>query len=234
MPFAQAVNKKLDACGFPLCKGNIMAGNPQWCLTVAEWRRTFLRWIDDPQGEALLNACIFFDLRPIYGNEGLVERLRHSVLAAAADRPVFLRQMAEDALTRQPPLGTIRDFVYDASKEFPRTIDLKLHGSRPFVDSARVLSLGKGMPHTSTAERLRAVADAAYFGAESLAALVDGFYFIHLMRLRHQCDPGGPPGAENRIDPKRLNELDRQVLKEAFRQAKKLQNRLALDYRLRS
>jgi CBS domain-containing protein len=147
---------------------------------------------------------------------------------------MFLRQMAEDALARQPPLGTIRDFVYDASKEFPRTIDLKLHGSRPFVDSARVLSLAKCMPHTSTAERLRAVADAAYFGAESLAALVDGFYFIHLMRLRNQCDPGGPPGAENRIDPRRLNELDRQVLKEAFRQAKKLQNRLALDYRLRS
>ena len=37
---------------------------------------------------------------------------------------------------------------------------------------------------------------------------------------------------ENRVDPDKLNELDRQVLKEAFKQAKRLQSRLQLEYRL--
>ena len=36
----------------------------------------------------------------------------------------------------------------------------------------------------------------------------------------------------NRIDVSRLNSLDARILKEALRQARKLQNRVALEYRL--
>jgi CBS domain-containing protein len=232
LPFARTVNERLDACGFPLCKGNVMAGNPQWCLTLDAWRETFLRWIQVPEPQALLNAAIFFDLRPIYGNAALAERLRDTLLAAAADRPLFLRHMAENALGCRPPLGMIRDFVYDRSREFPHTLDLKMNGSRPFVDAARILGLAHGVPHTSTAERLRAVEDALQFGPEGMAAVIDGFYFVHLLRLRSQRSPGGAGAASNRVDPADLNDLDRQVLKEAFRQARKLQNRLARDYQL--
>ena len=37
---------------------------------------------------------------------------------------------------------------------------------------------------------------------------------------------------DNLIDPALLNELDRRILKEAFRQARKVQAKLALDYQL--
>jgi CBS domain-containing protein len=232
LPFARKVNERLDACGFSLCKGNVMAGNPQWCLTLDEWRRRFLDWIHVPEPVALLNAAIFFDLRPIYGQAALAERLRASLLAATRERPLFLRHMAANALQCRPPLGVIRDFVYDRSKEHPHTIDLKSNGSRPFVDAARILALANGVPHTSTAERLRGVADAARLDPGRLSAVVDAFYFVHLVRLRSQCRPGAAGAAANRIDPEELNELDRHVLKEAFRQAKHLQTRLALDYEL--
>ena len=36
----------------------------------------------------------------------------------------------------------------------------------------------------------------------------------------------------NRLDPDQLYELDRRILKEALRQARKLQRRLAMDYRV--
>ena len=45
-----------------------------------------------------------------------------------------------------------------------------------------------------------------------------------------QARAGQPLG--NHIDPDTLNELDRRILKEAFRQARKLQSRIALDYQL--
>jgi CBS domain-containing protein len=233
LPFARAVNDRLDACGFVRCRGDVMAGNPRWCMTLAEWTRTFSHWIHEPDPRDLLNAAIFFDLRPIYGSEVLAERLREWLLGAAAERPVFLRLMAENALQCRPPLGIFRDFVYDgASKELPHTLDLKMYGTRPFVDAARILSLAHRVPHTNTAERLRAADDAVGFGAESLAGVIDGFYFIHLLRLRNQCRPGVPAGGMNRVDPRDLNDLDRQVLKQAFRQARRLQARLALDYQL--
>ncbi|MBK7562923.1 MAG: hypothetical protein IPI21_00940 [Propionivibrio sp.] len=67
LPFAQAVNGALDACGFPLCKGNIMASNPAWCLSLQEWQLAFGEWMSKSQPEALLNSTIFFDFRPLYG-----------------------------------------------------------------------------------------------------------------------------------------------------------------------
>jgi CBS domain-containing protein len=63
---------------------------------------------------------------------------------------------------------------------------------------------------------------------------VDGFNFIHLLRLRNQFVRSTTPEAANRLDPRQLNALDRTVLKEALRQARKLQGRIALDYRIES
>jgi CBS domain-containing protein len=78
--------------------------------------------------------------------------------------------------------------------------------------------------------------------AEEVAAIVDAFHFIQLLRLRNQEDAaaadveGSDAQAEesypNRINPDELNELDRRILKEALRQARKLQSRLELDFQL--
>jgi CBS domain-containing protein len=231
LPFARAVNEALAACGFPLCNGNVMASNPQWCLTVDEWRRAFSRWLDRPDPEALLNASIFFDLRPVYGRAVLAERLREWLLPAAAARPLFLAAMARNALRHRPPLGRIRDFVFDRSKDFPHTLELKALGSRLFVDAARVLALARAVPHTSTAERLRAVAEAGGLDRAGVAAIVDGLHFIHLLRLRSQAGRTVSPEGANRVDPRRLNDLDRKILKEALVQARRLQARVALDFR---
>lgn len=231
LPFAESVNRKLDACGFPLCKGGIMAGNPEWCLSLEEWRAKFARWIQSPEPKALLNASIFFDFRPLYGDEELSDSLRDWLLDASGKAKLFLRLMTENALQCQPPLGLIRDFVYDNNKDFPHTIDLKMYGSRPFVDAARIFSLANNVAMTSTAQRLRGAAEATNLGAD-VEAMVDGFYFIQQLRLRHQQDLTGNDGGANRIDPDGLNELDRHILKEAFKQARKLQDKLRLDYRL--
>ena len=201
------MNRNLDACGFPLCRGDIMARNPRWCLTAQEWRSLFDGWIRNTEPEALLNASIFLDLRPIAGNAHLVGNLRASVLAQAADNGAFLRAMAETALRARPPLGLLADFGEDE-------IDLKALGTQPFVDAARVLALAAGSPETGTAARLRAA-------GENTA--VEAFHYLQMLRLRK---------LGNRIRVDELNEIDRRVLKESFRQAVRLQSRLRLDYRL--
>ena len=71
------------------------------------------------------------------------------------------------------------------------------------------------------------------FARDDVSAMVEGFYFIQQLRLNHQQNEGATASeTANRIDPARLNEFHRQMLKEAFKQAKKLQQRLKLDYRL--
>ena len=231
LPFAAEVNKRLDACGFPLCKGNVMASNPQLCLSVEEWHARFGSWLRSSTPQALLDATIYFDFRPIYGEEELAgelsEWLRHNIPSAT----LFLRFMAENALRARPPLGMIRDFSFDENKDYPHTIDLKASGARLFVDVARILALANGISATSTPERLRAAAEKGKVGRDDVGAIIDGFFFLQQLRLRVQQE-GTPMGLANRVDPEKLNELDRFVLKEALKQAKKLQGRIQMDYRL--
>lgn len=231
LPFAAEVNKRLDACGFPLCKGNVMASNPQLCLSVDEWHRRFGGWLRSATPQALLDATIYFDFRPIYGDEALAEELTEWLRKHIPGATLFLRFMAENALRTRPPLGMIRDFSFDANEQFPRTIDLKASGARLFVDVARILALANGIAETSTPQRLRAAAEKGKIGRDDIGAIIDGFFFLQQLRLRAQQD-GTPMGLANRVDPEQLNELDRFVLKEALKQAKKLQGRIQLDYRL--
>lgn len=230
LPFALEVNKRLDACGFTLCKGNVMASNPELCLTLEEWHGRFGSWLRSTTPQALLNSTIYFDFRPIYGAEELAGELRTWLRRHIPEATLFLRFMAEDALRSRPPLGMIRSFAFDKHDQFPRTLDLKANGVRLFVDVARILALANGIDETSTPERLRAAARLNKVG-DDVEAIIDAFFFVQRMRLRAQQE-GTPMGLANRIDPAKLNELDRLVLKEAFKQAKKLQGRLRMDYRL--
>jgi CBS domain-containing protein len=233
LAFALAVNQDLDRCGFPLCKGNIMASNPQWCLTLEEWKNQFSKWVRSPEPGALLNASIFFDFRSLFGNADLAEQMRRFLLAATGGNSLFLQAMARNALSVAPPLGTLRDFVTDLEPGHPGKIDLKKYGSRIFVDVARIYALATGVHNTNSVQRLRIASKRLAIRDEEVNAVLEALDFIQLLRLRHQYleDKPGVQG-DNLIDPNELNELDRRVLKESFRQARKLQTRLKLDYQV--
>lgn len=227
--FAREINENLAACGFPLCKGNIMASNPDLCLTLDEWRSRFGNWIREPDPQALLNASIFFDFRVLYGNERLGDHLRLWLNKSAKANSAFQRMMATNALQVLPPLGRIRDFVVDEDG----TIDLKKSGARLFVDVARIFALRTGVESSSTVQRLRRAAVKMGVPNDEVSAIIDGFHFIQLLRLRSQhLDSEHDDDRDNKVNPDTLNELDRRILKEAFRQARKLQLRLKLDYQL--
>jgi CBS domain-containing protein len=227
LPFAKAVNHTLDACGFPLCIGEIMASNPRWCLSLPEWKQQFAHWIRDPEPEALLNATIFFDFRALFGAEDLAERLRRHLLDLTRENARFFRMMAQQALEIEPPLGLLRDFVLEDEGEHAGTINLKKRGARLFVDAARVIGLATGVAHTSTAARVRVGGSRIHIAPAECDAVVEAFYFIQLLRLR-----GGTGEAANHLDPATLNEVDRRILKECFRQVRRMQTRVRLDYQL--
>ena len=232
LPFANAVNQTLDACGFPLCKGNIMAGNPQWCLSEGEWREQFGDWVRNPVPEALLNATIFFDFRGMWGDLSLADTLAKWLHAETSDNQRFLRMMAANALQSEPPLRFFGDFRTSGEKDERGTIDLKAQGTRIFIDVARIYALAQGAAHQNTAARLRITGTALRIRPDEIEAKVHAFYFLLLLRLRHQHLEAIHGSNPNRIRPEDLNELESRILKEAFRQARSLQRRLRLDYRL--
>ncbi|MEI6209013.1 MAG: DUF294 nucleotidyltransferase-like domain-containing protein [Desulfuromonadales bacterium] len=231
LPVARRFNQILDGLGFTLCKGNIMAGNPDCCLSFEEWQRRFADWIQTPTPEALLNANVFFDFRHLYGDATISDRLRLWLVEAVKMQPRFFLLMMENALERTPPIGFFRDFVVDDHKEHPNTIDIKQNGVTLFVDAARVYALACGVTRGNTRQRLLAVGDLKKWPQSEVNAWAEAFLFLQSLRIRNQLESRRNGGLmHNRLNPYELNNLDRKFFLESLRQAGALQKRLSSDF----
>jgi CBS domain-containing protein len=233
LPLADRINRALEECGFPLCTGGIMARNPECCLSFREWRDRFARWIEQSTPEHLLNATIYFDFRPIWGPDQQPGELRRWLLARVAPNGLFQRHLAANALRNSPPLGVFRDFRLSGSGAEANTVDLKVNGVTPFIDAARIFALARGVAATNTVERLQAASATGAFDAADGAAWTEAYDYVRLLRIRlNEEQERTGATLSNRIDPERLNDLDRRILREAFREAKRIQTRLTLTYQL--
>lgn len=234
LPLAQRVNKALDHVGFPLCKGNIMAGNPDCCLSFSEWQRRFNKWIAEPTPEALLNATIFFDFRHLNGPTEPSDRLRAWLAGACAGQNRFLTLLMENALQRTPPVGFFRDFVVEDHTDCQNSIDLKTSGVTLFVDAARVYALACGITRANTKQRLISAGDLKRWPQSEVNAWADSFSFLQSLRIRHQYElKRSGEVVHNRINPYELNNLDRKFFLEALRQAGKFQKQMSSDFSAR-
>ena len=238
LALARDVNQSLDACGYPLCPGQVMASNPACCLTTEEWAHRFSQWIDHGAPEDLLNASIYFDLRPLGGRAALAQPLQALLLRQAAASPRFLKQMADNVLRRRPALNW-RGALDTQDQGGHAMLDLKLQGTAVFVDAARLYSLAHGLPALGTRARLEAAAPLMHVAAQESEAWIAGFEFLQMLRLQgqiggHQAGVGVGATATaanpNLIDTATLNQIDRHMLKETMRIARRLQQRIALDY----
>jgi len=103
-------------------------------------------------------------------------------------------------------------------------LDLKFNGITPFVDAARIFGLAAGVSETATIRRLRAAGANWRMDEGEVAGWIDAFLYIQLLRLRLQHDQMESGQAlSNKVDPDTLNNLDRRILKEAFRQGRRIQ-----------
>ncbi|HPG78431.1 MAG TPA: DUF294 nucleotidyltransferase-like domain-containing protein [Piscinibacter sp.] len=235
LEFAREVNEGLDQCGYPLCKGNVMASNPECCLTPAEWLQRFGHWMEHGAPEDLLKASIFFDLRAVAGREELAAPLRELLTQRALQLPRFMKQLADNALTHRAPLNW-RGAIDVKALGGREVIDLKLQGTAIFVDVARLYGLAHGVAATGTRARLEAVGRALALEPQESESWVGAFEFLQLLRLQVQLDAGSreavsaPDGNANLVDVAALNDIDRRMLKESLRIARRLQQRMELDY----
>jgi CBS domain-containing protein len=227
--FAKEVNESLAQCGFPLCKGNIMAMNPDLALDARAWEARFAEWIDRGDPQSLLQANIFFDLRALWGNTQLANDLQTKILAHAAANQRFLKQLSDNALDTEPPLNWLGNLSATAEVNGKQVIDLKRFGVRPFVDGTRVLALAHEIAATNTVERLQALAAKGKVQTNEVREWTDAFGFLQSLRLRAQ-EKNQLPEMPNAIALDALTPMDARILKECFRQARKLQQRLAADY----
>ena len=232
LPFARIVNDELAECGFTLCKGNIMASNPKLCLSGAEWDDWFVHFIDASTPQNLVYSSIFLDMRSVFGPSEPVNELFQKVLVRIGKNALFQKMLAGNAFTRKPPLTMFRSFRYvtDGKKH---SLDLKRQGLAPFVEAIRVFALANGVAAANTLERMDDLARKGVFDAKDASAWHKSYSLIQALRMRaHNQMLENDEPLTNYIDADDLNPLDRRILREAFRQAQRLQQKLELTYQL--
>lgn len=233
LPLARAINQALDRCGLTLCKGNIMAGNPELCLSAQEWHQRFARIILDPEPENVLKATIFFDLRRLWGPDNGFDQLVRDLLSMVADSPRFQRMMAQTALSHRPQNSAMRAFLGQALGVGQALLDIKTEALTPFVDGARILALAQGIGEASTLERFRLLTERGVIERSDAEAYAKAYGYLQLLRMRqHQRQAQAGTPLSNRLDPASLDALDRRILRESLRQARHVQELLTFRYRL--
>ncbi len=224
----------LDAAGQVWCPGDMMAANPQWRMTRTEWLQTFRTWVGAPQPDALLNAQIYFDMRPLAGTRALADEVHAGAVAMAQAAPRLQAHLAALAVRREPPLGFFRGFVVERGGEYADTLDIKKGGTYPIMQMARLYALKAGVTEVGTRERLAAVAGGV-LSHKAAVNLTDAFDYLSSLALQHQSEQmraGKQP--DYHIAPDQLTSMNRENLRDAFGIVKKMQTALAQTHPVRS
>lgn len=211
----QVINLMVEA-GFSRCQGGVMASNPRWCRTDAEW----IAEIRDREhlmvGDNLLRALVLYDLRHVAGDKEICNRVRDVVFESSTteERSGSLRQLAEMVVATPPPLNFRGKFIVEKKGINEGEFDLKKRGLTPLRDAARVFALHYGLKtHHSTGGRWMELALTHPELAEVAQLARSGYDLL----LRFRSLTGLKRNDDGRfIDPSSLNRLEREQLANVF------------------
>ena len=201
---AESVCDGLDRLGYVYCPGEVMALNARWRVSLAQWKRHFDGWIDEPEPKSVMHSSIFFDMRCVHGDASLVDQLLEYATERAKSNRIFRRFMATNVLKHRPPLGFFRRFVQEDDGSHSEGLNLKHRGIVPITDLVRMRALEGGIQSANTFSRIEQA-------AEQMAA-------------------GQKP--TNFVPPDELSPLMRRNLKAAFMLVVEAQNALAHRYQV--
>ena len=189
VPLAERFTRLLAEVGFEVCKGNVMATNAQWRRRVGELCADVQTWVAKRKDEHLLLVDILIDFRHVWGESALSERLKGTMMAAIAGRRSFLRDLYAIEADHKVALGWFGRLRKEPDRaERPGEINLKLAGSLPLVEAARLLALQEGIVESRTLARLDRLRDKGRIGVDEHDYLSYAFRVITEVLLRRQIE----------------------------------------------
>ena len=216
------VSDMLDAAGVPYCKGNIMASNPEWRLSVKGWKKLVKTWIQRKSPEDILNCDIFFDAVGVHGDMKLANKVLDHAFKTGGASSVFIKLMSINACKNSPPLGLFGRF-----KLVDGRMDLKMGGIMPLFSTARTLAIKHGIRVQSTPERFSELRARIGKMKKTLKNLNKAHRIIFNTILEQQLldlEAGIP--LSNRVAPASLDSATRDQLSWALEQVPNVSNLL--------
>ncbi len=210
----------LNNTGYAYCKGNIMAKNPKWCQPLSVWRKYFSDWVTTANPQDLLDINIFFDFRPIYGEESFTENLKNHLYSIISGNNPFFVYLTQNALNIKPPIGLLKS---------AEVFNIKL-ALLPIIDLIRIYSLKNKIKSTNTIERINQLHEKNIFSKTGYQDIIQAYDFLMQIRFKHQAkllSENHTP--DNNVNPKHLTELEQTIFRKILAQVADFQSKLSLD-----
>lgn len=221
----------LQEAGYPYCGDNNMANNKKCVLTLEEWKTCFNNWIFNATPNNILRVNIYFDFRSLYGKSELVDELWQDVHDTIDGRPEFLMHFVEDALLYKPPITLFGNIATKGKGEKKETVSMKEVISA-IVQFGRIYALKNRVHETNTIERLRELMEKGLLKESTFRETMEVYDLLMSIRFKYQAkamDNGDAPN--NQINPKKLTEIEREILKKAFTGISNLQAKISYDFK---
>jgi CBS domain-containing protein len=230
LEMAKRTNDILHYCGFEYCPAEMMAGNPQWCMSVSQWKNQFSKWMLTPTEKNVMMCTIFFDFRPVKGDFSLSEQLAEHIFDTIEDGSMFLVHLANNALNNPPPLTFFRNLMIEKDGEHKDEFDIKARAMMPLADAARILILEAKKPGiNNTFHRFDALAELDPNNKELFQQAADAYEIL----MRYRALQGLKNSDSGRyFDPSDLTKMERLNLRNSFKPISELHDILKVRFRL--
>jgi len=231
--FAEQIVSALEAVGVPLCPGNMMASNPDWCHSISEWKHLIDRWVSRPDPEATVHFGVFQDLRVLHGEKSFEGELRNHICECTRKNAIFFPRMARNIVRFKPPVGIFGGLLVQKKGDQRGKLDIKKGGLFALTRGISLISLEAGIVGGTTWTKLERLHQMNLVSDHDLENLSDAFTFLIKMRLEKQLiamSAGMEP--TDFIDPLLLSEREQDQLRAAFKGVDTLLNILKSRYQL--
>ena len=231
--FSQQVIAALIEIGVPECPGGIMARNPFWRRSLAEWQHAIDGWIAAPSSENILNFSMFSDMRSLCGNVTLEHELRAHIIQRAEENTIFLARMAANVCRFLPPLAMFGRIKTDKNPKYAGQLDLKKAGIFALTEGVKTLALSHGIMGGSTHDKLMLMRDHGHITVQQFDDIDASFNLLMFLRMRGQVDAmTNGRDISNHIYPGALNRIEQGRLRQALEVVKSFQSYLKQAFQL--
>lgn len=225
VPFSEKLNAALARVGYPMCDGDVMVRNAQWCGRLVDWQGRINSWLIDPEPTHVRNSSIFFDFVPLMGDLELAHNLRDIIAGGIEKQQGFLYHMMSLDLRYKVPLSLLGRFQVEKEGEHAGMLSVKYGGCVYIVDCVRMFALERGITAISTLDRLKALVAENVFATETAEHIRAAFEALIFLRLRHEIglvEAGKKPS--HFLDPHALSRTEQDLLKESLQAVSRLQD----------
>ena len=222
----QKVNLWLDRIGYNYCKGEIMAGNPQWCQTMERWKQYFTRWVNENSEDTSLGVSIFFDFRVVYGEQSFANELRKHINQVSDNQSNFFQLLSRETSNYKLPVNIFKGGQADSFGIMTETMDIKI-GIMPITEFARIYSLYHRFEETNTISRLLKMYQRSEVSKSEFDEINHSYNFLMEIRFRNQLDAIlNNEIPKNIITSNDLTEIEKSMIRNIYSRITPLQSRL--------